>query len=191
VSGKIDIDGAFEAFHADDTMWYEISNLYDKDMSKVDKQYLFDKVQQLCNTKIMPINLLDALRWAINEQLDVPKDAIDKYCELVSRPECATESWLALEIAKLYHRETYPENFGEPFHNPEKVKKWISISFDLASAPLDYIAIIENVSQKGGGLHIGDKKWGRELLEQVKSKVDSKTFKKVERSSIIALSEDA
>jgi hypothetical protein len=154
MTGKKEIGAAFEAFHADSTLWYEISNLYYDDMSNLDKQYLFDKVVHICYEKIMPLELLDALRWAINQQLDIAKDAIDKYCELVSRSELATESWLAREIAQLYHRGTYPENFGDSFHNLEKVKEWLSISFDLASDPIDYMAIIEIVAQKGSGLHI-------------------------------------
>ena len=181
MSGKKEIDDAFKALYADDDAWDQILNLYSEDLKKDDKQYFFDKVEQLCTEKVDPREFIRFLRWAITEQLDVSKDAIDKLGLLFLSSDCSTESGLALEIAKFYCKETYKGDEGEPFDNPEKVKKWISISFDLASDPVDYMMIIEHVAQEYGGLHLGDKSWGQELLKQVKSKADDKTFKKVER----------
>lgn len=181
MSGKKEIDDAFKALYADDDAWDEILNLYSEDLKKDDKQYFFDKVEQLCTEKVDPREFMRFLRWAITEQLDVSKDAIDKLGLLFLSSDCSTESGLALEIAKFYCKETYKGDEGEPFDNPEKVKKWISISFDLASDPVDYMMIIEHVAQEYGCLHLGDKSWGQELLKQVKSKADDKTFKKVER----------
>ena len=188
MSSKKEIDDAFEAFYADDTIWYEIGNLCFEDLTKVDKQYLFDKVDELCNERLMPRELLDFLRWAITQELDVPEDAIDKFGLLFLRSDSATDSWFAFEIAKLYRKEAYFGNGGNRFDSPENLRKWISISFDLASSPADYIHIIENVAQVSSGLHLGDKSWGQELLKQVKSKTDDKTFKKVEKAvkSILA-----
>ncbi len=186
--GKKEIDNAFEAFYADDSMWYEISNLCFEDLNKLDKQYLFDKVQQICTEKVMPLELLDFLRWAITEQLNVAGDAIDKYGLLVMTSQHAAEPELACEIAKLYYKETYAGEGGEPFHNPENVKKWISTAIDLANSPVEYIHIIETVAEQYGGLHLGDKKWGRELLAQAKTKVDDKTYKKIEKSTSSLLS---
>ena len=119
--------------------------------------------------------------------MDVPEDAIDKFGLLFFSSDCSNESWFACEIAKYYRKETYMRNAGDQFDSPEKVIKCVSISFDLANDPSDYIIMIENVAQENSGLHLGDKIWGREILEQVKSKVDNKTFKRAERSVESAL----
>lgn len=177
------IDNAFEAFYTDELNWYEVSNLCYEELGKADKQYLFDRVEQLCTEKVMPRELLDILRWAITEKLNVSKDAIDKFGSLFLSSDCATESGFACEIAKLYRKETYMENGGALFDSPENVKKWIEIAFDLASQPVDYIFIIENVAQDYSGLHLGDKKWGKALLVQAQDKVDNKTYKKIEKST--------
>lgn len=177
------IDAAFEEFYADEYKWYEISNLCFEELDKAEKQYLFDKVDKLCTEKVMPHEFLDFLRWAISEHLKVSNDAIDKFGLLFLGSACATESAFACEIAKLYRKETYMGDGGEPFDNPENVKKWIGIAMDLASEPIDYIFIIENVAQEYSGLHLGDKEWGQELLAKAKTKVDTKAYKKIEKST--------
>jgi hypothetical protein len=176
------IDDAFEAYAVDEYNWTEVSNLTFEDLPQVDKQYLFDRVEQLCFEKVMPREYLWFIRWGITQQLDVSKDAIDKFGLLFLSSDCATESEFACDIAGLYRKDTYMGDGGAPFDNFENFKKWVSISFDLASSPVDYIHLIEHVAQEYSGFHLGDKIWGKELLTQVKAKADDKTFKKVEKS---------
>lgn len=176
------IDDAFAAYASDNTNWYEVSNLTDEDLDKEEKQHLFNRICELCTTKKMPYELRDNLRWAVNQKLAVPKNTLDKLADLVLSSEFSTDSYLAGDIAQLFRKETYPENVGEIFHDPEMAKKWISISLNTATSADDYIRIIEDVVGEYSGLRIGDKIWGQELLKQVKSKADDKTYKKVERS---------
>lgn len=182
MSDKKLIDDAFEAFYADEYSWFEVSNLTFEDLNTEQKQYLFDKAEQVCNEKIMPNEFMFILRWATGQSLIINKDVVDKFASLVLNSEFSTDSYLAGQVAALYRKESYPENFGEPFHDAEKAKNWISISFDLATSADDYIRIIESVADKYDGLHIGDMAWGKELLDQLKSKSDDKTFKKVEKA---------
>jgi hypothetical protein len=182
MSDKKLIDDAIEAFNLDESNWFEISNLIFEDLNNESKQYLFDEAEQICNSKIMPYEFKDILRWAISQKLTIDKDAIDKFATLVLNSEFSTDTFLACEIAEMYRKETYEDGFGEPFHDPEKAKEWILISFNSATSADDFIRIIESVSDKHTGLRIGDKSWGLDLLGQVKSKADDKTFKKVEKA---------
>jgi hypothetical protein len=122
-------------------------------------------------------------RWAINNKLSISEDTLNNLeHELetaISNGSLFLPSFTALEVAFLFQKTTYPDGLGDAIHDDNKVQKWIVLAFNNAQKDSDCIHIIEAVSEEYSGMHLADKAWGMSILEQVKEKVDDKTYKKV------------
>ena len=86
-------------------------------------------------------------------------------------------------MAAMYRKETYPDdNDLSNIEDAELVKHWVDLAVEYADDADEFLNIIEAVSEPHQGLYLGDKSWGKELLEQIVSKTDSDVSKKVAAS---------
>jgi hypothetical protein len=165
--------------------WYEINNLIYDISDKKERQYLFDKAEQVYDSYSSNADFIDMLRWAITNKLVVDAKVFDKLEASINRllkeKSDLINFYSLLSLAGLYQKETYPDKTGTSTHNPEKVKKWVAESFNIAETADNYSDIIAFVSEEHSGLYLGNKNWGKELLVLVKAKVDDKSYKKIEK----------
>ncbi len=165
--------------------WYEINNLIYDISDKKEKQYLFDKAEQAYDSYSANADFIDIVCWAITNKLVVDAKVFDKLEASINRlPKEKSDLinfYSLLSFAGLYQKETYPDKTGASMHNPEKVKKWVTESFNIAETADNYSDIIAFVSEEHSGLHLGNKNWGKELLVLIKEKVDDKSYKKIEK----------
>ena len=165
--------------------WYEVNNLIYDISDKKERQYLFDKAEQAYDSYSANTDFIDMARWAITNKLVVDAKVFEKLeasiIRLLKEKSELINFYSLLNLAALYQKETYPEKTGVSMHNPEKVKKWITESFSIAETADNYSDIIAFVSEKHSGLYLGNKIWGKELLALAKTKVDDKSYKKIEK----------
>lgn len=170
------IDSAFEEFNKSKE-FYLINYLTFEITNEKEMQYLFDQAEKTYEKSIDIPNFVDMLLWASANKLKIKPDTLISFEEhirkLTEEKSEYINFYILLNLATVYHQ----------LSESVKVKEWVSNSFDLASTVDDYYHIIEYVSHPYSGLSLGDKSWGCELLAQAKTKVDDKTYKKIEKST--------
>jgi len=175
------IDSTFEEFR-ESGEWYLISNLTFEIQDQKEMQYLFDKAEQSYAKNSLIPDFIDMLIWASSNKVEISSKVLSSLEELtrtvIENGSEDINSYVLLNLATVYHQLSHAD----------KVKEWVTASLDAAVSADDYCQVIEFVSHPHTGLHIADKVWGNELLGLVKSKVDDKTFKKIEKSTSSLLS---
>jgi hypothetical protein len=176
------IDSAVKEIN-DATDWHLISNLTFDLTDSIEKEYLFKEAEKIFIEKECAEEFMSLTRWAINNKLSISEDTLNNLeHELetaISNGSLFLPSFTALEVAFLFQKTTYSDGLGDAIHDDNKVQKWIVLAFNNAQKDSDCIHIIEAVSEEYSGMHLADKAWGMSILEQVKEKVDDKTYKKV------------